>query len=61
MPNVAITKTVTPNDVLIGSNVSYTITITNTGDGAARQSVLNDTLPAGLVFLGTLPQGDYIL
>lgn len=57
VPNVAITKTVNATSVLIGSTVSYTINVTNTGDGAALQAVLTDTLPAGLEFLGVLPQG----
>lgn len=45
---LAITKTGLPAAVPVGSNVTYTVTLRNTGPATARNTVINDTLPAGL-------------
>ena len=45
---LAITKTGLPASVPIGSNVTYTVTLRNTGPATARNTVITDTLPAGL-------------
>ena len=44
---IAIEKT-GPETAVLGENVPYTITISNVGDGTARNVVLNDYLPEGL-------------
>jgi len=54
--DLALTETAAPNPVLLGgSNISYTITITNNGPSPATNVVLTDTLPAGATFVGTTP------
>jgi uncharacterized repeat protein (TIGR01451 family) len=45
---LAIEKTGLPASVPIGTNVTYTITLRNTGPATARNVVINDTLPLGL-------------
>lgn len=45
-PVLAITKT-GPEKLFIGRPVNYEITVTNKGDGVARETVVTDTLPAG--------------
>jgi len=44
--DLAVTKTGTPNPVLAGNNITYTITVTNNGPAAAATVTLTDTLPA---------------
>jgi uncharacterized repeat protein (TIGR01451 family) len=54
--DVALTETVAPNPVLLGgSNLTYTITITNNGPSPATNVTITDTLPAGVTFVGTTP------
>jgi uncharacterized repeat protein (TIGR01451 family) len=44
--DLAVTKTGTPNPVLAGNNITYTITVTNNGPAASANVTLTDTLPA---------------
>jgi len=44
-PQLSITKTASPNPVLVGQNLTYKITITNTGSAPATNLILTDTLP----------------
>jgi uncharacterized repeat protein (TIGR01451 family) len=44
--NLAITKTDSPDPVVQGNNVTYTITVTNNGPLAATNVVVTDNLPA---------------
>jgi uncharacterized repeat protein (TIGR01451 family) len=46
-PRISIQKT-GPATALLGSTVTYTILVRNTGDGIARNVVVRDTLPAEL-------------
>jgi len=46
-PRISIQKT-GPVSALLGSTVTYTILVRNTGDGIARNVVVRDTLPAEL-------------
>lgn len=46
--DLAVEKTATPDTVFVGSNVTFTITVTNTGPMDAPGVTLKDTLPAGL-------------
>ena len=48
--DVSITKT-GPASVTLGQNVSYTITVNNTGVLAAANTFVNDPTPAGLTFV----------
>ncbi|XZE35550.1 SdrD B-like domain-containing protein [Pirellulaceae bacterium SH501] len=43
-----LTKTASPTTAVVGSNITYTLTMRNTGPSTARNVVINDTLPAGL-------------
>ena len=55
-PVLGVTKT-GPDTVLIGSNVDYTITISNVGDGDALNATITDTLPLGMQYVGSNPVG----
>ncbi|HYJ85638.1 MAG TPA: Calx-beta domain-containing protein, partial [Pyrinomonadaceae bacterium] len=50
-PDLSITKTVSPGPVFIGSNLIYSIVVTNNGAVAAQSVVVTDNLPAGLSFV----------
>jgi uncharacterized repeat protein (TIGR01451 family) len=48
-----------PNPVSLGSNITFTVTVSNTGPGDATGVTLVNTLPANCVFVtGTMSQGD---
>ena len=49
-PELTITKT-GPASALVGDEFAYTLTVANTGSGAASTVVLDDPLPAGLRFV----------
>jgi uncharacterized repeat protein (TIGR01451 family) len=49
--DLSLTKTDDADPVIAGSNLTYTLTITNTGPDAATNAVLNDTLPAQTTFV----------
>ncbi|MGC9082785.1 MAG: invasin domain 3-containing protein [Anaerolineae bacterium] len=55
-PAFAVAKTVYPTAVVAGSVVTYTITVTNTGNETAPSATVTDTLPAGFTF-GGMVQG----
>ncbi|HVB85455.1 MAG TPA: C25 family cysteine peptidase [Candidatus Dormibacteraeota bacterium] len=48
--DMAVTKTGTPNPVLAGNTITYTITVTNNGPATATGVSLVDTLPAAATF-----------
>lgn len=48
---LTITKTDSPDPVVVGSNLTYTILVTNTGPSTATNVSITDTLPAGLTFV----------
>jgi uncharacterized repeat protein (TIGR01451 family) len=55
-----IATTVTgPVTVLGGSNLTYTLTVTNIGPGGASNVVVIDTLPAGVTFVSASSGGSY--
>jgi len=58
--DLAVTKSVnnaTPN---VGTNVTYTIQVTNNGPSAATGVAISDLLPAGLTYVSSTPsQGTY--
>ena len=56
-PLLSVGKTVTPFAVVAGSVVTYTITVTNTGNATAGSATITDTLPGPFTF-GGMVQGD---
>lgn len=56
--DLALTKTGTPNPVLAGNNLTYTITVTNNGPATATNVSMKDTFPANTSFVSiTTPGG----
>jgi uncharacterized repeat protein (TIGR01451 family)/gliding motility-associated-like protein len=53
--NLSITKTDSPDPVLAGNNVTYTITVTNNGPTEAAGVEVTDNLPSGLTFVSATP------
>jgi uncharacterized repeat protein (TIGR01451 family) len=54
-PQLAISKAVFPADLYPGETVTYTIVVSNSGDGLAVPTVISDQLPLGVEYLpGTL-------
>lgn len=52
---LSLTKGDSPDPVAYGSNVTYTLTVTNNGPDPATNVVLTDTLPANMVFVSATP------
>ena len=50
IPGLQVTKIPTAATVNAGENDSYTVTVENTGAGAAREVKVVDTLPAGMTY-----------
>ena len=48
--DLAVTMTASPNPVLIGQDLVYTVNLTNNGPSAAGDPIVTDPLPAGLTF-----------
>lgn len=55
--DLVIAKTASPNPILTGSNLSYTITVTNNGPGAAANVIVTDNLPAAMTFVSCSATG----
>ena len=53
--DLGISKLASPSPVLAGSNVTYTIAVTNAGPGIAFSTIVTDTLPGSVVFLSATP------
>jgi uncharacterized repeat protein (TIGR01451 family) len=53
-PQLAVTKTASPEPVTRNQNVTYTISVTNSGSLPAGGSILTDVLPAGLTFVSAV-------
>jgi len=51
--DLSITKTAAPNPVTNGGQITYTITVTNSGPGDALLAQLNDAVPAGTTFVSS--------
>jgi len=49
--DLALTKTVAPATAAPGTNVVYTLTVTNNGPAGATNVVVTDLLPAGLTYV----------
>src|SRR5262249_11796397 len=48
--NLGITKTDSPDPVTVGTNITYTITVTNAGPDIALDAKMIDSLPVGTAF-----------
>ena len=57
--DIAITKIVSNPTPDFGSNVTFTVTAKNNGPSGATGVVVNDLLPAGLLFVSAAPSGPY--
>jgi uncharacterized repeat protein (TIGR01451 family) len=53
--DLSVTKTDSPDPVLPGGTLTYTVTVTNLGPSAATSVTLVDTLPAGVAFVSSTP------
>jgi uncharacterized repeat protein (TIGR01451 family) len=59
--DVAMDDSVSPADVNVSSNVTFTLTVTNFGPDAADLVTVTDNLPAGLTFTSaTVSQGTWV-
>ncbi len=55
--DVAISKTVDDPTPVVGSDVTFTLSVTNNGPDIATDVVVTDSLPAGYTFVSGTPQG----
>lgn len=55
--DLAITQTASPNPVTAGSNITYTVTVSNNGPGTATPVVVTDNLPASTTFVSCSSTG----
>ncbi len=54
--DIALTKTVAPTNMpTVGSEVTFTVTVTNNGPADATGVVITDPVPAGLTFVAATP------
>jgi uncharacterized repeat protein (TIGR01451 family) len=51
--NIAITKTASPESVLLGNNVTYTLVVTNAGPSIAANVAVTDNLPSNVSLVST--------
>ncbi len=59
--DLSITKTASPDPVIVGQDLTYTITVTNNGPDQANGVTVTDTLPPGVAYVSALPsQGSCI-
>src|SRR5690606_25511935 len=50
--DLGVTKTVNTNNIRVGTNIVFTMSVTNFGPHPARTVALADLIPAGLTYLG---------
>jgi uncharacterized repeat protein (TIGR01451 family) len=53
--DLSVSKVDSPDPVVAGSNITYTINVTNAGPGAASSVSLSDTTPVGTTFVSVTP------
>jgi uncharacterized repeat protein (TIGR01451 family) len=53
--DLAVSLTASPNPAVAGTNLSYTLTVTNLGPASASSVTLTDTLPASVTFVSASP------
>jgi uncharacterized repeat protein (TIGR01451 family)/fimbrial isopeptide formation D2 family protein len=54
-PELSISKAATPTTQVVGQNVTYTITVRNTGNEACTSAVVTDSMPAQLAYVSSSP------
>jgi uncharacterized repeat protein (TIGR01451 family) len=59
-PEVQIAKSVSPQAVLAGEPVTYTVVLENVGNAQGVVDLISDTLPTGFTFLRILPESDIL-
>ena len=58
--DLSLTKTAVPSTVVVGSEVTFTLTLANAGPSAATGVVVRDQLPSGISFVrSSATQGSY--
>jgi len=57
--DLGVALAASPNPVLAGQNLTYTLTVTNLGPSTASSVTLTDTLPAGVTFVSASPGCSY--
>ncbi len=57
--DLSVTMSDTPDPVQAGTNLTYTVTLTNNGQSAAANVNLSDTLPAGTTFVSLSSPGGW--
>jgi uncharacterized repeat protein (TIGR01451 family) len=58
--DLSVVKTVAPEPVPAGANLTYTITVTNAGPSAATTATLTDILPAGTTFVSLTAPAEWV-
>ena len=53
--DLSVVKSDSPDPVVAGTNLSYTLTVANAGPSDATGVALTDTLPAGVTFVSSVP------
>src|SRR5207249_2602164 len=56
-PALSVVKTDAPDPVNSGSNITYSISYSNTGTASATNAVIRDTLPANTTFVSASAPG----
>ena len=54
--DISVTKTGSPNPATVNQQLTYTVTVSNSGPDTAVNVVLTDTLPAGAIFISATPE-----
>jgi uncharacterized repeat protein (TIGR01451 family) len=55
--DLAVTKSDSPDPVIVGNNVTYTVTVVNNGPSNATGVTVTDTLPTNGTFVSSTPAG----
>ncbi len=55
--DLSVTKSDSPDPVLVGANLTYTLAVTNLGPSPASNVSVSDTLPAGVTFVSASGTG----
>lgn len=56
-PDIKVVKTADKSSANLGDDITYTITVTNEGDGKASDITVTDTLSSGLTYKSSSPEG----
>ena len=55
LADLSVTKTDNPDPVTLGSNLTYTVTVTNSGLDEATEVTVTDTLPSSVTYMSATP------